>query len=93
MTLNRPDVVERVAERAQLSRAQADAALTAVQDVLADALRDGVAVRIPGLLVAEPTERAARTGRHPRTGEPLEIPAGRGVRLAPGSVLKAAVRA
>lgn len=92
MTLNRGDVVERVADRAGLSTRQADAAVTALRDVLAEALRDGTSVRLTGFLVADRTERAARTGRNPRTGEAMEIPAGYGVRLSAGSALKDAVR-
>jgi DNA-binding protein HU-beta len=92
MPLTRTDVVSSIAERANLTKAQSDAALAALQDVLVDALREGESVRIPGLVTVERAERAARTGRNPRTGEPLDIPAGYVVRLAAGSVLKAAVK-
>ncbi|MCL3861830.1 HU family DNA-binding protein [Actinotalea sp. K2] len=92
MPLNRSDVVQQIAARADLTRPQADAALTALQDVLVAALADGEAVRLTGLLAVERTERAARTGRNPRTGEPLEIPAGHTVRITAGSSLKEAVK-
>jgi DNA-binding protein HU-beta len=92
MPLTRTDVVTSLAERTGLTRSQADTALTAFQEVLVEALRAGEPVRVPGLITVERAERAARTGRNPRTGEPLEIPAGHVVRLAAGSALKAAVR-
>ncbi|EYR62852.1 integration host factor [Actinotalea ferrariae CF5-4] len=92
MPMTRTDVVSSVAQRAGLTTAQGDAALTALQDVLVEALRAGEAVRIQGLLTVERAERAARTGRNPRTGEALEIPAGHVVRVSAGSVLKAAVK-
>lgn len=92
MPMTRTDVVSSVAQRAGLTTAQGDAALTALQDVLVEALRAGEAVRIQGLLTVERAERAARTGRNPRTGEALEIPAGHVVRISAGSVLKAAVK-
>lgn len=92
MTLHRADVVEQIADRAGLSTRQADAALAALRDVLVEAVREGRAVRIAGLLAVDRTERAARTGRNPRTGEPLEIPAGHTVRVSAGSALKDAVR-
>ena len=46
---------------------------------------------IPGWLAIERTDRAARTGRNPQTGETIQIPAGHGVKLTAGSKLKAAV--
>lgn len=92
MTLNRSDVVDGIADRAGLSTRQADAALTALRDVVVEALREGRSVKVAGFLTVDHTERSARTGRNPRTGEPLEIPAGRTVRISAGSALKDAVR-
>ncbi len=91
MSVNRTDLVAAVAEKASLTKAQADAALSALQDVIVDAVGKGVAVKFTGLLSVERVERAARTGRNPRTGEEIQIPAGYGVKLAAGSVLKKAV--
>jgi len=51
----------------------------------------GERVTIPGWLALERTDRAARTGRNPQTGEAIEIAAGRAVKLIAGSKLKAAV--
>jgi DNA-binding protein HU-beta len=92
MPLNRSDVIGKIAERAGLTRNQADSALAAFQEVLVTALSAGQAVKLSGLLNVERIERAARTGRNPRTGEPLAIPAGYGVKLTAGNVLKGAVR-
>jgi len=92
MALNRSDVVGKVAEKAGLSKTQADAALSAFQEVLTSALAEGETVRLTGFLTAERSERAARTGRNPRTGETIEIPAGYGVKLSAGSALKDAVK-
>jgi DNA-binding protein HU-beta len=89
--LNRSDVVAAIAEQTSLSKSDADAALTALQDLVVKSLSDGEAVKIPGFFNAERTERAARTGRNPRTGEEMQIPAGHSVKLTPGSVLKKAV--
>jgi len=49
------------------------------------------AVKITGLMGIERVERAARTGRNPRTGEEIQIPAGYGVKVTVGSSLKKAV--
>ncbi|RPF27690.1 MULTISPECIES: HU family DNA-binding protein [Georgenia] len=91
MSVNRTELVAAVAERASLSKTQADAALSALQDVLVDSLGKGEAVKVTGLLSVERVERAARTGRNPRTGEEIQIPAGYGVKISAGSALKKAV--
>lgn len=91
MALNRSDVVAAIAEKAGLTKTQADAALSALQDTLVSSLARGEAVKLTGLLSVERVERAARTGRNPRTGESIEIPAGFGVKISAGSVLKNAV--
>lgn len=91
MALNRSDVVAAIAEKAGLTNTQADAALSALQDTLVSSLAKGEAVKLTGLLSVERVERAARTGRNPRTGESIEIPAGFGVKISAGSVLKNAV--
>ncbi len=91
MSVNRTELVAAVAERSSLTKAQADSALSALQDVLVDSVSKGVAVKITGLLSVERVERAARTGRNPRTGEEIQIPAGYGVKISAGSTLKKAV--
>ncbi|MDN5557864.1 MAG: HU family DNA-binding protein [Ruaniaceae bacterium] len=91
MSVNRTDLVAAIAERASLTKVQADAALSALQEVLVDSLGKGEAVKVTGLLSVERVERAARTGRNPRTGEEIAIPAGYGVKITAGSNLKKAV--
>jgi len=91
MSVNRTELVAQIAERANLTKVQADAALGAFQDVLVESLSKGEPVKVTGLLSVERVERAARTGRNPRTGEEIQIPAGYGVKLTVGSALKKAV--
>ncbi len=91
MSVNRTELVSAIAERANLTKVQADAALAAFQEVLVESLGKGEPVKVTGLLSVERVERAARTGRNPRTGEEIEIPAGYGVRISAGSTLKKAV--
>ncbi|MDU5062488.1 MAG: HU family DNA-binding protein, partial [Actinomyces sp.] len=59
--------------------------------VLIDSLSKGEPVKVTGLMSVERVERAARTGRNPRTGEEIQIPAGYGVKISAGSTLKKAV--
>ncbi len=91
MSLNRTELIAKIAERANLTKTDADSALSALQEVLVESLAAGDAVKITGLMAIERTERAARKGRNPRTGEEIEIPAGYGVKLTAGSALKKAV--
>ena len=91
MSVNRTELVAQIAERADLTKAKADEALAAFQAVLVESLAKGEAVKVTGLLSVERVERAARTGRNPRTGEEIKIPAGYGVKLSAGSTLKKAV--
>ena len=91
MSVNRTELVAAIAERANLTKVQADAALSAFQDVLIDSLSKGEPVKVTGLLSVERVERAARTGRNPRTREEIQIPAGFGVKISAGSTLKKAV--
>ncbi|MDO4258359.1 MAG: HU family DNA-binding protein [Actinomycetaceae bacterium] len=93
MSVNRTELIAQIAERAGLTKTQADAALGAFQEVLIESLQKGEAVKVTGLLSVERVERAARTGRNPRTGEEIKIPAGYGVKLSAGSTLKKAVSA
>ncbi len=69
MSVNRTELVAQIAERADLTKAKADEALAAFQAVLVESLAKGEAVKVTGLLSVERVERAARTGRNPRTGE------------------------
>ena len=91
MSLNKSELVSAIAAKSELTKAQAEDALNAFQEVLVESLSKGEAVKITGLLAVERVERAARTGRNPRTGEEIHIPAGFGVKVSAGSVLKKAV--
>ena len=91
MSVNRTELVAAIADRASLTKTQADAALSALQDVLIESVSKGEAVKITGLLSVERVERAARTGRNPQTGAEIQIPAGYGVKISAGSALKKAV--
>lgn len=73
--MNRTDLVNTVAEGAGLSAQQAAAAVTATLDGIARAVAAGDPVTLAGFGTFEARQRAARAGRNPQTGEPLEIPA------------------
>ena len=91
MSVNRTELVAKIAERANISKVHADAALAAFQDVLVESLSKGETVKVTGLLSVERVERAARTGRNPRTKEVVEIPASKVPVFKAGKALKDAV--
>ena len=91
MSLNRSDLVSAIAAKADLTKADADKAVAALQEVLIESLAAGEAVKVTGLLSVERVERAARTGRNPRTGEEIKIPASKNAKFKAGKELKDAV--
>ena len=91
--LNRTDLVAAVAAESGQSQGAVNGVLDALFSTLAKSVAEGTEVSIPGWLKVEQTARAARTGRNPQTGEPIEIAASKGVKISAGSKLKAAVKA
>ncbi|WP_415857161.1 HU family DNA-binding protein [Sinomonas sp. G460-2] len=90
MAKNRSELVAEVAGKTSLSQTAVNGVLDALFEVFEGSVAKGEKVSIPGWLAVERTERAARTGRNPQTGEEIQIPAGFGVKLTAGSKLKAA---
>ncbi len=89
--MNKTDFVSAVAEKASMSKKDAEKALNAVIDVVKDALVAGDKVQLVGFGSFEVRDRAARTGHNPRTKEVIEIPASRLPVFKPGKALKSAV--
>lgn len=88
--MNRTDLNTAIAAETELDRDTVSSVLDALDAQLVAAVRAGAEVRWPGLLTLDVTDRPSRSGRNPRTGEPMEIPAGKSVRLRPGTRLKSA---
>ena len=89
--MNKSELVRAVAENADISRSDAEAAVDAMVSAITNALRDGEKVQLVGFGTFEVKKRAARTGRNPRTNEPMEIPAAIVPVFKPGKILKDAV--
>ena len=89
--MNKADIIAAVAESAGLSKKDAEKAVTAFIDTISEALVKGDKVQLVGFGAFETKERAARTGRNPRTKETIEIPASRTPVFKPGKALKDAV--
>ncbi len=90
--MNKADLINALAAKNAISKKDADKAVTAVLDLIAEALKSGDKVQIMGFGSFEVKERAARTGKNPATGETIEIPASKAVVFKAGKALKDSVQ-
>ena len=86
--MSRQDLIDAVATATSLPKNQADAALKAMLTSLGDALGEGREVRLAGFGTFAISERAARKGRNPATGEEVDIAASKSVKFKPAKDLK-----
>jgi DNA-binding protein HU-beta len=89
--MNKAELIEKVAVAAELNKASATRAVEAVLDNIATTLKNGEQVTLSGFGNFSVTMRAARTGRNPRTGESIAIPASKNPKFKAGKGLKDAV--
>ena len=90
--MNKTELVAAVAQKAELSKKDAEAAVNAVFDSVKDALAEGDKVSLIGFGTFSVKTRAARTGLNPRTKETIEIPESKVPAFKAGSALKDAVK-
>ena len=86
--MNKGELVSSVAASAGLSKKDAEAALKAFIDVVSEELKKGEKVQLVGFGTFEVSERAAREGRNPQTGETMEIKASKTPKFKAGKALK-----
>lgn len=86
--MNKQQLVDVVAQNTGMTKKDSVAAVSAILDVITTALASGEDVKITGFGSFEVKTREARTGRNPKTGAPVEIPASKYVSFSAGSVLK-----
>ena len=91
--MNKGELVDAIASKAEVSKKDADAALTAVLEEIVAAVSTGDKVTLVGFGSFEQRERQAREGRNPRTGEKMQIAATRVPAFAPGKLFKQRVAA
>ncbi len=91
--MNKTELIAAVAERAEISKKDAEKALKAFTDVVADELVKGEKVQLVGFGTFEVTERAEREGRNPKNGEPMTIAASKNPKFKAGKALKDMVNA
>ena len=88
MEITKKDVVNLVKAKTDLSVKTTSEVVDALLEVITEALADGDSVRFTGFGTFSVTERAARTGKNPRTGEVIEIAASKSVSFKAGKSLK-----
>jgi DNA-binding protein HU-beta len=86
--MNKGELVDSIAEKASVTKKQADAVLTAALETIIDAVSTGDKVTLVGFGSFESRERKAREGRNPKTGDKMEIPATKVPAFSAGKLFK-----
>ena len=90
--MNKQELVDAMADKAQISKAAAGKALDAFMDSVTGAMAKGDKVTLVGFGTFLVSERASRKGRNPQTGAVIEIPATKVPKFRPGAELKGSVK-
>ena len=91
--MNKVELVAAIAEKSELTKVDAEKALKAFIDTVTEELKNKGKVQLVGFGTFETSERAARTGRNPQTGETIEIKASTSPKFKAGKALKDIVNA
>ena len=89
--MNRAELIAAMAEKAEISKKDAEKALKAFTEVVADELKKGEKIQLVGFGTFEVSERAAREGRNPQTGKSMKIAACKAPKFKAGKALKDAI--
>ena len=89
--MNKQELISKIAEKAGISKKDAEKALKAFTDSITKTLKKGGKVSLVGFGTFEVAKRAARTGRNPQTGKEIKIKASKAPKFKAGKALKAAV--
>nr|WP_286173499.1 HU family DNA-binding protein [Clostridium sp. WB02_MRS01] len=93
ISMNKAELIAAVAEKAELSKKDAEKAVKALTDVISEELVKGEKIQLVGFGTFEVSERAAREGRNPKSGEVMNIPASKTPKFKAGKALKDMVNA
>ena len=90
--MTKSDLIDKIAKEAKIPRAAAERALNSFTASITEVLKQGGKITLPGFGTFLTSNRSARKGRNPRTGEEIDIPAVRIPKFKVGKGLKDAVR-
>ena len=91
--MNKTELVAAMAEKAELSKKDAEKALKAFTETVAEELKKGEKIQLVGFGTFEVSERPEREGRNPRTGETMKIAASKAPKFKAGKALKDMINA
>ena len=91
--MNKTELIAAMADQAGLSKKDAEKALKAFTDIVADELKKGEKIQLVGFGTFEVAERAAREGRNPQSGEVMKIAASKAPKFKAGKALKDMINA
>ena len=91
--MNKTELVAAIAEKTELSKKDAEKALKAITDVVAEELKKGEKIQLVGFGTFEVAERPEREGRNPSTGKAMKIAASKSPKFKAGKALKDTVNA
>ncbi|AFY67406.1 HU family DNA-binding protein [Geitlerinema sp. PCC 7407] len=86
--MNKGELIDEVAEKASVTKKQADAVITAALEAIVEAVSKGDKVTLVGFGSFERRERKAREGRNPKTGDKMDIPATQVPAFSAGKLFK-----
>jgi len=89
--MTKTELIDAIASKIDLPRGAAERAVNTIFDDIVAALKGGDKVNISGFGTFQVSSRKERTGRNPKTGEAIQIPASRAAKFKPGKVLKDAL--
>lgn len=89
--MNKTEFIAAIADKTELSKKDAEKAVKAFAEVVTEELKKGEKIQLVGFGTFEVSERAAREGRNPRTGEPMTIEASKAPKFKAGKALKDAI--
>lgn len=89
--MTKAELVSTIADKTKTTKAAAEKAVNAFLETITDTLKAGDKITFTGFGTFETANRAARKGKNPQTGAPLDIPAARTAKFKPGKTLKDAV--
>ena len=89
--MNKTELVSAIADKAELTKKDSEKALKAFTEVIAEELKKGEKIQLVGFGTFEVSDRAARTGKNPQTGNAIDIPASKAPKFKAGKALKETV--
>jgi len=90
--MNKAELIDAIADRTGIAKSTVDEVIKGMTETIETQVASGDKIAIPGFISFQKVKRAARTGRNPRTGETIKIPASATVKVTAGARLKGSVK-